>query len=331
MVDGSLMARIVITGGCGFLGQRLALALLAKGRLDLPDGSSVETSDIILADRPEASVEPALEGQVRVISVDITDAEQVAALIDDHTALIYHLAAVVSGQAEAEFDLGLNVNFDGTRTVLDAARALKRDVPVIGTSSLAVFGGALPDVLTEATATHPGNSYGMAKAMSEMLMSDYRRKGFAEARTLRLPTIIVRPGAPNAAASSFASGIFREPLMGQPSVCPVSPDLKMWLASPETAIAALIRAAEVPAADWPAFSAVNVPGVTASVTQMLNALEAVGGAEARARVTMQPDAKIQAIVGTWPSAFDTALAERLGFEGDRSVREIVQRFKDGLA
>ncbi len=331
MVDGSLMARIVITGGCGFLGQRLALALLAKEHLTLPDGTSIETSDIALADRPGASLVAALEGQVSVVPVDITDAAQVGALIDADTALVYHLAAVVSGQAEAEFDLGLTVNFDGTRNVLDAARALQRNVPVIGTSSLAVFGGALPDVLTETTATHPGNSYGMAKAMSEMLMSDYRRKGFAEARTLRLPTIIVRPGAPNAAASSFASGIFREPLMGQPSVCPVSPDLKMWLASPETAIAALIRAAEVPAADWPAFSALNVPGVTASVAQMLDALEAVGGAEARARVTMQPDAKIEAIVGTWPSAFDTALAGGLGFEGDRSVREIVQRFKDGLA
>ncbi len=330
MVDGSLMARIVVTGGCGFLGQRLALALLAKKHFDLPDGSTIETSDIVLADRPGASLVAALEGRVSVVPVDITDAAQVAGLIDADTALVYHLAAVVSGQAEAEFDLGLTVNFDGTRNVLDAARALERNVPVIGTSSLAVFGGTLPDVLTEATATHPGNSYGMAKAMSEMLMSDYRRKGFAEARTLRLPTIIVRPGAPNAAASSFASGIFREPLMGQPSVCPVSPDLEMWLASPETAIAALIRAAEVPAADWPAFSALNVPGVTATVEQMLDALEEVGGSEARARVTMQPDAKIETIVGTWPSAFDTALADGLGFEGDKSVREIVQRFKDGL-
>ncbi|MEL7213300.1 MAG: D-erythronate dehydrogenase [Pseudomonadota bacterium] len=325
------MARIVITGGCGFLGQRLALALLAKQRLNLPDGSTIPTNDIILADRPGSTVEPGLEGKVSVTPVEITDPAAVTALIGPETAVIYHLAAVVSGQAEAEFDLGLTVNFDGTRNVLEAARALPHPVPVIGTSSLAVFGGALPEMLTEATATHPGNSYGMAKAMSEMLMSDYRRKGFAEARTLRLPTIIVRPGAPNAAASSFASGIFREPLMDKPSVCPVSPDLRMWLASPETAIAALIRAAEVPAADWPDFSAVNVPGITASVAQMLEALEAVGGAEARARVSMDPDPKIEAIVGTWPSAFDMALANGLGFMGDKSVREIVQRFKDGLA
>ena len=214
--------------------------------------------------------------------------------------------------------------------MLDAARAVTCNLPVIGTSSLAVFGGDLPAVLTEKTATHPDNSYGMAKAMSEMLMSDYRRKGFAEARTLRLPTIIVRPGAPNAAASSFASGMFREPLMGVCSVCPVSPDLKMWLASPETAIAALIRAAEIPIADWPSFSALNVPGVTATVAQMLEALDEVGGADARARVTMERDPKIEAIVGTWPSAFDTSLANGLGFHGDPSVREIVQRFKDGL-
>ena len=324
------MAQIVITGGCGFLGQRLALALFAKGTLRLPDGADLSGFEIVLADRPGAQLDPALKGKITLKEVEITDAAQVRALITSRTKLVYHLAAVVSGQAEAEFDLGLNVNFDGTRNVLEAARAADCNLPVIGTSSLAVFGGALPEVLTEKTATHPGNSYGMAKAMSEMLMSDYRRKGFAEARTLRLPTIIVRPGAPNAAASSFASGIFREPLMGGSSVCPVSPDLKMWLASPETAIAALIRAAEVPTADWPSFSALNVPGVTATVAQMLDALEDVGGAEARAHVTMRPDPKIEAIVGTWPSAFDTSLADELGFQGDLSVREIVQRFKGAL-
>lgn len=297
----------------------------------MPSGETISGFEIVLADRPDAQLTPDLEGRVTVAAVDITDPTQVAALVTSETALVYHLAAVVSGQAEAEFDLGLSVNFDGTRNVLDAARALGTTVPVIGTSSLAVFGGDLPDILTEATATHPANSYGMAKAMSEMLMSDYRRKGFAEARTLRLPTIIVRPGAPNAAASSFASGLFREPLMGKPSVCPVSPDLKMWLASPETAIAALIRAVEVKSSAWPDFSALNVPGITASVAQMLDALDAVGGAEARARVTMAPDPKIEAIVGTWPAAFDTTLAHRLGFVGDDSVREIVQRFKDGLA
>lgn len=324
------MARVVITGGCGFLGQRLALALLDKGVLTLPSGETLSDSEIVLADRPGAEVGSELQGRVTVKPVDITDASQVSDLISTDTALVYHLAAVVSGQAEAEFDLGLSVNFDGTRNVLQAARALERNVPVIGTSSLAVFGGVLPDVLTEETATHPENSYGIAKAMSEMLMSDYRRKGFAEARTLRLPTIIVRPGAPNAAASSFASGIFREPLKGEASVCPVSPDLRMWLASPGTAISALLRAAEILGSDWPVFSALNVPGLTASVAEMLEALEEVGGAETRARVKVEPDPKIEAIVGTWPSAFDTTLATGLGFTGDKSVREIVQQFKHGL-
>ena len=246
--------------------------------------------------------------------------------MDGQTAAVYHLAAIVSGQAEQDFDLAMAVNVEGTRHVLAAARAQDCRLPVITTSSLAVYGGALPDVLTEQTATHPQNTYGMTKAVDEMLMSGHRRKGYAEARTLRLPTIIVRPGRPNAAASSFASGIIREPLNGEDTTCPVDPGLAMWLASPDIAIQALVHALEVPQDDWPSFSALNVPGVTAKVSELLEALPA----DARARVTLKRDPAIEAIVGTWPSAFDTSLAECLGFERDQSAQAIVAAYQATL-
>ncbi|MEL6801338.1 MAG: D-erythronate dehydrogenase [Pseudomonadota bacterium] len=303
---------LVITGGAGFLGQRLARRILKAGHLALPDETELLHPRIVLADRPGASLPGDLAGKVDLIALDITDAAATRAALADAQA-VFHLAAVVSGQAEAEFDLGYAVNFDGTRNVLEAVRATGRVVPVVGTSSLAVFGVSAAEPLSEATATQPTSSYGAAKAMAELLMSDYRRKGYAEARVLRLPTIIVRPGAPNAAASSFASSIFREPLAGQPARCPVDTGLPMWVASPETAVQAMIHAMRVPLDDWPGFSALNIPGLTVTVGEMLEALQEAGGIEARDLVTLDPDPAIEAIVAGWPSRFDTALADKLGF------------------
>ncbi|MBT8455002.1 MAG: NAD-dependent epimerase/dehydratase family protein [Rhodobacteraceae bacterium] len=317
---------VVITGGAGFLGQRLARRLLDLGHLPLPDGTELLHPKIVLADRPGAVLAPDLAGRVTQVALDITDPAATRAALADAQA-VFHLAAVVSGQAEAEFDLGMAVNLDGTRSVLEAARAAGRTIPVIGTSSLAVFGANVHEPLTEAAPTQPLNSYGAAKAMAEILMSDYRRKGFAEARSLRLPTIVVRPGAPNAAASSFASSIFREPLAGQPARCPVDPGLPMWLASPDTAVNAMVQAMTVPSADWPDFSALNVPGLTVTVAEMLEALADVGGAEARARVTLDPDPAVEAIVASWPAQFDTALAGSLGFEAaETSMRDILRAY-----
>ncbi|MEO1153704.1 MAG: D-erythronate dehydrogenase [Pseudomonadota bacterium] len=303
---------LVITGGAGFLGQRLARRILKAGHLALPDETELLHPRIVLADRPGASLPGDLAGKVDLIALDITDGAATRAALADAQA-VFHLAAVVSGQAEAEFDLGYAVNFDGTRNVLEAVRATGRVVPVVGTSSLAVFGVSAAEPLSEATATQPTSSYGAAKAMAELLMSDYRRKGYAEARVLRLPTIIVRPGAPNAAASSFASSIFREPLAGQPARCPVDTGLPMWVASPETAVRAMIHAMRVPLDDWPGFSALNIPGLTVTVGEMLEALQEAGGIEARDLVTLDPDPAIEAIVAGWPSRFDTALADGLGF------------------
>lgn len=306
------------------MGQRLARRILKAGHLALPDETELLHPRIVLADRPGASLPGDLAGKVDLIALDITDAAATRVALADAQA-VFHLAAVVSGQAEAEFDLGYAVNFDGTRNVLEAVRATGRVVPVVGTSSLAVFGVSAAEPLSEATATQPTSSYGAAKAMAELLMSDYRRKGYAEARVLRLPTIIVRPGAPNAAASSFASSIFREPLAGQPARCPVDTGLPMWVASPETAVQAMIHAMRVPLDDWPGFSALNIPGLTVTVGEMLEALQEAGGIEARDLVTLDPDPAIEAIVAGWPSRFDTGLADELGFVAAQATIEGILR------
>ncbi len=316
---------VVITGGLGFLGQLLAERIVADARLALPDGTELIRPKVVLADRVATEPMPSLRGKVTVRALDVTDAASVASVLDDAQA-VFHLAAVVSGQAEAELALGLAVNLDGTRNVLDALAAHPHRVPVVGTSSLAVFGSNVTEPLTEAAPTQPRNSYGAAKAMSEILMSDYRRRGLVEARTLRLPTIIVRPGVANAAASSFASAMFREPLAGKPAVCPVDPGIAMWLASPQTAVDAMVQAMRVRTEDWPEFSAVNVPGVSATVAEMLEALAAVGGSKARDLVRLDPDPRIEAIVATWPARFDTGLAHELGFRKASPVVEIVRDY-----
>ncbi|MEM1065857.1 MAG: D-erythronate dehydrogenase [Pseudomonadota bacterium] len=317
--------RVLITGGAGFLGQRLARRILSDGHLALPDGTELLRPELVLADRPGGTLAPDLAGRVSHIDLDISDAAGLTQALEGVSA-VYHLAAVVSAQAEAEFDLGYHVNLDGTRVLLEAMRGAGQMLPIVSTSSLAVFGASASEPLSESTAAQPANSYGAAKAMAEILMSDYRRKGFAEARTLRLPTIIVRPGAPNAAASSFASSIFREPLAGQPARCPVDPGLPMWVASPDTAVDAMVHAMRVPVTDWPEFSALNVPGLTATVAEMLEALQEQGGIAARDRVTLDPDPAIEAIVAGWPARFDTSLAKRLGFNAlEQQISEIVAR------
>jgi len=315
---------VVVTGGAGFLGQRLARKLLARGALSVPDGRREPIERLVLLD-----VVPAPDfgdPRVRVIAGDLSDAEVVREAFSAGAASVFHLAAVVSGQAEADFDLGMRVNLDASRLVLEACRASGRKPRVLFTSSVAVYGGELPPLVDDRTALTPQSSYGVQKAIGELLLGDYTRKGFVDGRVARLPTISVRPGRPNRAASSFASGIIREPLNGEASVCPVGPDLRLWLLSPRRAIDCLINLHEIPAERLGRARSVNLPGVSVSVAQMIDALRVVAGNAAAQRVRFERDPVIERIVGSWPSAWDVTRATSLGLEGDIDFEAIIRAY-----
>jgi nucleoside-diphosphate-sugar epimerase len=233
---------------------------------------------------------------------------------------------VVSGAAEADFDLGLRINLDASRLLLDLCRAAGAKPRVVFTSSVAVYGGALPAVVTDDTPLCPRSSYGAQKAIAELLLADYTRKGFVEGRILRLPTISVRPGAPNKAASSFASGLIREPLNGARTVCPVGLDLKLWLLSPRRAVDGLIAGAELAGEALGERRALNLPGLSVSVGEMIAALERAGGKSAMDLVRHERDPAVEAIVGSWPAAWDNRRAEALGLRPDPDFDAIVRAY-----
>lgn len=310
--------KVVVTGGGGFLGLRLASALLARGALG---GRAI--TQIVLLDA--AFPEGGPEGAERMAG-DISDPAALQRALPDDTDVVFHLAAVVSGAAEADFDLGMRVNLEGTRVLLERLRRCAQPPRLVFASSVAAFGGELPEVLDDSTTPAPQSSYGSQKVIGEYLVSDYSRKGYVDGRSLRLPTIVVRAGKPNAAASSFASGIIREPLNGAPSDCPVSPQTGVWLLSPGRAVEAFVHACELPAAAWGTRRVLNLPGITATVAEMLDALKRVAGAEAVARVRWHPDARIQAIVQTWPSRFRTPRALELGFRADAGIEAVIRDY-----
>lgn len=317
--------KVVVTGGAGFLGQLLIRALAARGSLTDATGTQRSLTQILAVD-PVQSGKLFIDDRVEYVAGDAANASFLEHVLGLDSASVFHLAAVVSGAAEADFDLGLRVNLDGTRALLDTARRQKAPPKLVFASSVAVFGGQLPAVVTDATAPAPQSSYGVQKLVGELLLGDYARKGFIDGRAVRLPTIVVRPGRPNAAASGFASSIIREPLAGAPAVCPVALATPLWLMSPQRAIDALIHAHELPADRWRGRQggrALNLPGLTVTVDQMLQSLARVGGAAAVARVSVQPDASIAAIVQSWPARFATQRAADLGFDGDVDFDRIV--------
>ena len=307
--------KAVITGGGGFLGSRLAAALRARDA----------KADITLVD---VAFPPGLESKYRCIAGDVASPEVIGRALEGDAESIFHLAAVVSGGAEADFDLGYHVNMDGTRALLECARQLKKPPRIVYTSSVAAFGGVMPEVLDDSTTPAPQTSYGTQKVIGEYLIADYTRKGYIDGRSLRLPTIVVRPGKPNLAASSFASGIIREPLAGVVSECPVPDTTGVWILSPRRVVEAFLHAHDLPSSAWPTTRVVNLPGITLSVRQMIDAMGRVAGREAVDRVKFVPDARIQGIVKTWPVRFRTDRALAMGFRADDDFESIV---KDHLA
>ncbi len=322
--------RIVITGGGGFLGQRVARALLERGGLGTEPGAAGELTELVLVDQamPPADV---TDGRVRHVTGDIGDAALIDRVFVPHTDAVFHLAAVVSAGAEADFDLGYRVNLDAARLVLEACRRQPQPPRIVFTSSVAAFGGALPEVVSDATAATPQSSYGTQKVIGELLVADYTRKGYVDGRCVRLPTIVIRPGKPNRAASGFMSNILREPLNGEPAVCPLLPDAQMWIASPERAVDALIRAMELPAAAWGWNRTLNAPGITVSVAEALAALEKLAGAQCAGRVRFERDPAIEKIVLGWPARFTTARANGLGFVADRGIDDVIRAYMRTLA
>jgi nucleoside-diphosphate-sugar epimerase len=315
---------VLITGGAGFLGQRLARRLLERGTLAGADGRQQPIDRLTLVD---VATGPDF-GDPRVTSVagDIADPALLDRLIDRDTTSIVHLAAVVSGQAEADFDLGMRVNLDSTRHLLEVCRARGHKPRVVFASSCAVYGGDLPDVVPEAAALTPQSSYGTQKAIGELLINDYSRRGFVDGRALRLPTISVRPGKPNAALSSFASGIIREPLNGEESVCPVPASTRVWLLSPAMVIECFVTAHDLPpdALGWN--RSLILPGLTITAGDMVAALARVAGDAVASRVRWQPDPRVERIVNTWPVALDASRTRRLGFPVDSAFDEIIRRY-----
>jgi nucleoside-diphosphate-sugar epimerase len=313
---------VVITGGAGFIGKKLASALLARGALETASGRQA-IEKVTLFDMTPAEGMPD-DARVTSIAGDITDLAAVHKAIRDDVAGVFHLAAIVSANAEEDFDLGIRVNLEGTRNVLEACRALPQPARLVFASSVAVYGGDMPDVLDDGTILTPQTSYGAQKAMGELLLNDYSRKGFVDGRALRLPTIVVRPGRPNRAASTFASSIIREPLAGQEAICPVGRDAAMYILSPRRVVEALIRAFELPPEAFGMTRMLTLPGITVSVGEMVDALREVAGERVAGRVKWQPDPRIQKIVAGWPAAFDARRASAMGFKADPDFASIIR-------
>jgi nucleoside-diphosphate-sugar epimerase len=305
--------KFLITGGGGFLGSRLARALKARDA----------NAQVTLLDM---AFPPGLEQDFRCIAGDVSSPAVIGKALDSDTSGIFHLASVVSGGAEADFDLGYRVNLDGMRALLEACRRLSKPPKLVFTSSVAAFGGKLPDVLDDSTTPAPQTSYGTQKVIGEYLVADWTRKGMIDGRSLRLPTIVVRPGKPNLAASSFASGIIREPLNGVVAECPVPDTTGVWILSPKRVVEAFMHAHDLPWDAWPSNRVVNLPGITLTVREMLDAMGRVAGKEAVGRVKFVPDARIQGIVKTWPVRFRTELALAMGFKADSDFESIVRDY-----
>ena len=312
--------KILIIGGGGMVGQKLARRLEND---PLSQNDEITLFDMVF---PEASA-PGTQ-----ISGNVTDKGAIQTLAAKRFDLVFHLAAIVSGEAESNFDLGWNVNMMAFRNFLEAFRA-EHDasggsyVPrIIFTSSIAVFGPPFPDKIDDDFATNPLTSYGAQKAVSELLLTDYIRKGYVDGLAIRLPTIVVRPGKPNLAASSFFSGIIREPLNGQEAILPVADTVRHWHASPRSAAGFLHHAATLDLDQLGPKRAMNVPGVSCTVAEQIEALRDVAGNDAVALIKPQPDDTIIKIVAGWPRNFAPERAKALGFTADDSFASIIETY-----
>jgi D-erythronate 2-dehydrogenase len=314
--------KVVITGGAGFIGQRLARAVLETGSLVDQTGRRQDVTKLVLFDQfaPETPIEDA---RVETVVGDLTDPATLAGVLGADVDTVFHLAGVVSGGAEADLQLGLKVNLDGTRLLLDLLAAPGRRPKLVFSSTLAVYGGPDSSKVSDATIPTPQSSYGVQKLCSEYLIGDYDRRGLVDGRALRFPTIAIRPGKANLANSSFISAVIREPVAGRATVCPVPDDVPIALMSPGRLITAILKAHDLPTAEfgWP--RVLVLPAFQVTVRDMLDALDALAGPEPRKLVSFTPDPRIIPMVESWPAEVFSARTDRLGIKTDASAREIV--------
>lgn len=325
------MVHCLIVGGAGMLGAGLARRLVQDGKVGGKAVTRLTLFDIVApSSLPEGG-----DIAVGVDTGDISSAETAERLVAERPDVIFHLAAIVSGEAERDFDKGYRINLDGTRHLFEAVRkAHERDgycPRIVFTSSLAVFGSPLPDVIGDDYIITPRSSYGTQKAIGELLLADYSRRGFFDGIGIRLPTICIRPGKPNAAASGFFSSILREPLAGLPATLPVDPSVRHWFASPRAAIGFIAHAASVDGALLGERRNMTMPGVSATVADEIEALRAIAGDDAVKLIRHEIDPAVVAIISTWPQAFESRRAEDLGFTADASFQAIIEAYLEDYA
>jgi nucleoside-diphosphate-sugar epimerase len=298
--------RVVVTGGHGFVGRTLADRLRERGTL-----CGEPLGEVVQFDLPDG---------------DVADREQVSALVAG-AGVVFHLASILSGEGETNFDGALRVNLDGTRNLLEACRSLGTRPRLVFSSTLAVYGGeGMPETVSDTTRQTPQTTYGTSKAISELLVNDYTRKGFVDGRSARLPTVVVRPGAPNAAASSFASAVFREPLAGVDYPLPVALETRMPVIGARTAVECLIHIAELDGAALGDDRALNLPGISVTAAEMVESLERVAGDRPLGGIRVEPDAAVEAIVRTWATFTSSERADSLGFPRDESLDAVVREY-----
>lgn len=311
--------RVLILGGAGFIGRRLANELLANGALNGGKLSHLTLVDIGFQEKLE-------DTRLSYFVGDFSKEEVLRKILSPAPDIIFHLAAIVSGEAEKNLELGMRVNFHASLELLELCRKSGIRPRIVFSSSCGVFGGDVSRVISDETGPKPRSSYGTQKAMVELLINDYSRRGFIDGRTVRLPTITVRPGKPNAATSSFISSIIREPLNGQRATYPVPPGSRFWVQSPRRVIQNLVHAANLNEKLLGDDRMINLPGLTVSIQQMIQSLERIAGRDVTARITHEPDEFLQRIVLSWPPDFDTRRANELGFVRDQSVDEIIHSY-----
>lgn len=315
---------ILITGAAGFIGQALAAQLLNNPSYDLT------LTDVIEPPIPSGVKYP---GNAKAMKADLTNPSSFSTILSESLDVVYVFHGIMSSGAEANFDFGMKVNFDATRILLEALRGTKPGIRVLYASSQAVYGLPLPEVVDESITPTPMGSYGAEKLMCEILINEYTRRGFIDGFVLRFPTISIRPGKPTQAASSFLSGLIREPLDGKECVIPLKDrKFESWLCSPKTLISNLEFALTVPSDALPShIRYVNLPGICVSIQDMMDALAKVGGEDKLKLLKEETDPDMERIVSTWPTKFDNSLAFKLGFQKDVSFEQAVVDYKESIA